>query len=172
MKRSEVFFEEAVNEYGRIIYKYIYSLVRHKELAEDLYQEVLLAAYIHLDNFQARANIKNWLLKIALNKCRDHWRKQGKEKRFWEEQVYLLAPDMKADPLPEEMVVSKCRQEEITGSLQELPEIYRDPLLLFYYDNRSLLEISQSKNVPLSTIKTRMKRAKERLRPKMSLAGI
>jgi DNA-directed RNA polymerase specialized sigma24 family protein len=46
--------------------------------------------------------------------------------------------------------------------------MYRDPLLLFYYHNRTLMEISAAVNAPMSTVKTRMKRGKERLKVRLN----
>ncbi|MBP2241907.1 RNA polymerase sigma-70 factor (ECF subfamily) [Cytobacillus eiseniae] len=163
----ECYFEACILEHGRSLFNYIYSLVRHKELAEDLYQEVLISAYLALPSFEERAKVKNWLFKIAVNKCRDYWRKEKSATRFWEEKVYLYVDDKNPMQQPEESVLHKCSQEEMVDTLQELPEMYRDPLLLFYYHHKTLVEISDKTNLPLSTVKTRMKRAKDRLRPKV-----
>lgn len=161
----DVFFETQIKEHGTSLFQYIYSLVKHKELAEDLQQEVLIAAYKSLSNFEERAKFRSWLYKIALNKCRDYWRKEKTAKKFWEEKVYVNTIETMEVILPEKVVMEKCTKEEIVNMLKELPEIYRDPLLLFYFHNHSILEISHKINLPISTVKTRMKRAKERLRP-------
>lgn len=163
----EQYFEACILEHGRSLFNYIYSLVRHKELAEDLYQEVLISAYIALPSFEAKAKIKSWLFKIAMNKCRDYWRKEKSANLFWEDKVYMYVEETNASSPQEESVLRKCNQEEMVETLQDLPEMYRDPLLLFYYHNQTLIEISDTTKLPLSTVKTRMKRAKDRLRPKV-----
>ena len=91
MKMLEGFsqsFEELVKEHGKAIFKYILSLVKHKELAEDLYQEVLLSAYLAYPSIKEKSKYKSWLFTIAINKCRDYWRKENKSKHFWREEVY------------------------------------------------------------------------------------
>lgn len=163
----EQYFEDCIMEHGRSLFNYIYSLVRHKELAEDLYQEVLISAYLALPSFEGKAKIKSWLFKIAMNKCRDYWRKEKSANQFWEDKVYMYVEETKAPSPPEEAVLCKCNQEEMVETLQKLPEMYRDPLLLFYYHHQTLMEISDTTKLPLSTVKTRMKRAKDRLRPKV-----
>ncbi|MFE8697290.1 RNA polymerase sigma factor [Cytobacillus sp. FJAT-53684] len=161
------YFEQCILEHGRSLFNYIYSLVRHKQLAEDLYQEVLISAYLALPSFEEKAKVKNWLFKIAVNKCRDYWRKEKSANRFWEEKVYLYVEDKNMIEEPEESVLHKCSDDEMVNTLQKLPEMYRDPLLLFYYHNQTLMEISHLTSIPVSTVKTRMRRAKERLRPKV-----
>ncbi|MED3551245.1 RNA polymerase sigma factor [Cytobacillus praedii] len=163
----EQYFETCIIEHGKSLFNYIYSLVRHKELAEDLYQEVLISAYLALPSFEERAKVKNWLFKIAVNKCRDYWRKEKSANRFWEEKVYLYADDTNVMDQPEESILNKCSQEEMIDTLQDLPKMYREPLLLFYYHNQTLMEISDLTSLPISTVKTRMRRAKDRLRPKV-----
>ncbi|WP_409971429.1 RNA polymerase sigma factor [Bacillus sp. Bva_UNVM-123] len=161
------YFEDCVNEYGKSLFNYIKFKVRHKELAEDIYQEVLISAYTALPFFEERAKLKNWLFKIAINKCRDYWRKEKSANRFWEEKVYTYVEDTNPLQMPEESIVAKCTKAEMEDTLQELPKMYREPLILFYYHHKTLMEISTTTKIPLSTVKTRMRRAKDQLRPKV-----
>jgi RNA polymerase sigma factor (sigma-70 family) len=160
-------FEELVNEYGKAIFKYIFSLVKHKELAEDLYQEVLLSAYLAYSSIKEQGKYKSWLYTIAINKCRDYWRKENKSKQFWKEEVYSYSVSFEAPFIPEEEVLHNFSAQQMAEKVSLLPEIYRNPIYLYYYHDMSLVEIAQTNNLPMSTVKTRMKRAKERLRPKM-----
>jgi RNA polymerase sigma factor (sigma-70 family) len=168
-KNEEMVFEEILQAHGVILYNYLFSLVRHKELAEDLYQEVLISAYLGLASIKEGSKLRSWLFKIAMNKCRDYWRKEKLAKTFWEEKVRLYyTNETNPPPLPEEMLLHQCTREELTETISELPEIYREPLFLFYYGERSLIEISQDTKLPLSTVKTRMKRGKDQLRLKVT----
>lgn len=161
-------YELIVKNYGKLIFHYIFSLVKHKELAEDIYQEVLIAAYIAYPAFEDNKKIKSWLYTIAINKCRDYWRKEKRTKKFWEESVYTYVRDS-ADsmPPPEEIIIDKCSKKEMMDTLEELPTMYKEPIMLFYYHNQTLVEISDQTKIPLSTVKTRMKRAKDKLKPKV-----
>ncbi|MGD6900306.1 RNA polymerase sigma factor [Bacillus infantis] len=162
-------FDQLIKENGLFIYKYIYSLIRHKEQAEDLYQEVLISAFLAFPAFKEESKFRSWLFRIAINKCRDFWRKEKKEKRFWEEEAYKFAMEAEKSLEPEEEFLHKSSREEIVETISSLPDMYRDPLLLFYYHNRTLMEISDEVGAPMSTVKTRMKRGKERL--KIRLGG-
>lgn len=166
-KQLTISFEELVNEYGKAIFKYIFSLVKHKELAEDLYQEVLLSAYLAYSSIKEQGKYKSWLYTIAINKCRDYWRKENKSKQFWKEEVYSYSVSFESPFIPEEEVLHNFSAQQMAEKVSLLPEIYRNPIYLYYYHDMSLVEIAQTNNLPMSTVKTRMKRAKERLRPKM-----
>jgi RNA polymerase sigma factor (sigma-70 family) len=160
-------FEEIVHEHGKAIFNYIFSLVRQKELAEDLYQEVLVSAYLAFHTINEPFRIKGWLFTIARNKCRDYWRKENKAKQFWKEEVYAYSTTVEAPPLPEEEVLHKDSVERMVESVKSLPEIYQSALFLYYFKDLTIIEISKRKNIPISTVKTRMKRGKEHLRPKL-----
>ncbi|MDF1507151.1 RNA polymerase sigma factor [Robertmurraya sp. DFI.2.37] len=157
-KRIE--FENWIRENGSLLCLYINKQVRNKELAEDLYQEVLISAYLNLEKFEARANFKSWIYKIAINKCRDFWRKQKVVQKFWEEKVYHYEIE-KSIPQPEDYVLTRCSTEEMLDALNELPTIYQEPILLYYFKGKSLREISLAKKLPIATVKTRIRRAKK-----------
>ncbi|MGG1676304.1 RNA polymerase sigma factor [Neobacillus sp. NRS-1170] len=160
-------FEELIIEHGPAIFKYILSLVKQKELAEDLYQEVLLSAYLAYPAVKEHSKYKSWLFTIAVNKCRDYWRKENKSKLFWKEEVYSYSASSYCSPIPEEEVLHKFSAKQMAEKVNLLPEIYRKPIYLYYYQDLTLDEIARKSNLPMSTVKTRMKRAKERLRPKV-----
>lgn len=104
---------------------------------------------------------------IAINKCRDFWRKEKKSKHFWREEIYSYSVQFESHTIPEEEILHKYSREQMAEKVRTLPDIYREPIYLYYYQDLSLLEISKKSNLPMSTVKTRMRRAKERLRPKM-----
>jgi RNA polymerase sigma-70 factor (ECF subfamily) len=161
-------FDEMVKENGKSIFNYILSMVRHKELAEDLYQEALLSAYLAFSSMKEPTKVKSWFYTIAGNKCRDYWRKENKSKQFWREEVYSYTSSIEyVQQLPEEEVLHKCSTEEMAETVKTLPEIYQYPIFQYYYHDLTLIEISRKSDLPISTVKTRMKRAKERLRPKL-----
>ncbi|WP_071396992.1 RNA polymerase sigma factor [Bacillus tuaregi] len=163
-------FEEIVRDYGVGVFRYLYSIVGQRELAEDLYQEVMLSAYVGFSSLKNTAKVKSWLCKIAINKCRDYWRKEISIKAFWEEKVHLYYQQEHHQPhAPEERFFHKYVKEILVKAIRELPERYQEPLFLYYFCGWSLAEISDQKRLPLSTVKTRMKRAKDQLRKKVIL---
>jgi RNA polymerase sigma factor (sigma-70 family) len=160
-------FENALQEHGKSVYLFIYSQVKHKVLAEDLYQETLLSVYLAFPTIQESSKLKNWLFTIAANKCRDYWRKENKTKHFWKEEVYSYSAVIELTPLLEERVLLKDYAIQMAEKVKTLPEIYQKPIFLYFYKDYSIKEISMKTNLPISTVKTRIKRAKERLRTKL-----
>jgi RNA polymerase sigma factor (sigma-70 family) len=160
-------FESMIKEHGKTIFNYIFSLVRQKELTEDLYQEVLVSAYLAFHRIKEPSRLKSWLFTIAKNKCRDYWRKENKTKQFWKEEVYSYSAAVENPPLPEEEVLHKDSAEKMAESVKTLPEIYQSAIFLYYFKDLTIIEISKLSNIPISTVKTRMKRGKEHLRPKL-----
>jgi RNA polymerase sigma factor (sigma-70 family) len=160
-------FEVMVKEHGKAIFNYIFSLVRQKELSEDLYQEVLVSAYLAFHTIKEPARLRSWLFTIARNKCKDYWRKENKTKQFWKEEVYSYSATVESPPLPEEEFLHKDSVRKMAESVKTLPEIYQSAIFLYYFKDLTLLEISTKSNIPISTVKTRMKRGKEHLRPKL-----
>ncbi|MEC1522411.1 RNA polymerase sigma factor [Neobacillus niacini] len=160
-------FEWMVKEHGNAIFNYIFSLVKQKELTEDLYQEVLISAYLAFHSIKEPSRLKGWLFTIARNKCRDYWRKENKTKQFWKEDVYSYSAAVEVPPLPDEVFLHKDSAEKMAESVKTLPEIYQSAIFLYYFEDLTLMEISVRSNIPISTVKTRMKRGKEHLRPKL-----
>jgi RNA polymerase sigma-70 factor (ECF subfamily) len=158
-------FEEIVNQNGKAIFQYIFSLVGHKQLAEDIYQEVLLSAYLAYPTIKEQSKCKGWLYVIAKNKCRDYWRKEKKSKQFWMEEVHAYEAMIEPSTLPEEEILHKDIAQQMVEKVNELPRIYQYPIYLYYFQDCTLAEIAKKSNLPLSTVKTRIQRAKGRLRP-------
>ena len=67
-----------LNDHGDVLYRYARSRVGHREIAEDLVQEALLAAIQSRDRFQGHSTVRTWLLSILRNKVADHYRRAAK----------------------------------------------------------------------------------------------
>src|SRR4051812_5783748 len=80
-------FEEIVARYEMGIVRFIYNMIRNKETAEDLTQEVFINAYKKLHSFRQEYKFSTWLYQIAKNKCIDHIRKYGKTQEVNMEEV-------------------------------------------------------------------------------------
>ncbi|MBU5213283.1 RNA polymerase sigma factor [Heyndrickxia oleronia] len=165
-QQKNIDIENFVITHGKALLNYIYSLMKHWELAEDIYQETLIAAYIGYDSFEHRSSFKNWLFKIALNKCKDEWKRQKVKYRYLEEKMDVIEQNEVQDET-EKMVLEKVLHENLIKKINELPSRYQQSLLLYYFYDCSMKDISQRTSMPLSTVKTHLKRGKERLRRKV-----
>ena len=66
-------------------------------------------------------------------------------------------------PSTEKIVIDKYNNEEIKVTISSLPKVYREVVYLYYYDSLSTDEIAKVLDIPLNTVKTRLRRAKQRL---------
>jgi len=143
-----------------------YSILRNKEDAEDAVQSAFLSAYRHLHSFEGRAALKTWFTRIVLNNALMLRRKQKRSRcvplvdpeptqgiTFWEK---IPA----AEPDPEQRYGDEEALEAIDAQLAKIPPALRQAFAMTYYDELSHQEACQVLDVPLSTFKSRVCRAR------------
>nr|QFU78450.1 ECF RNA polymerase sigma factor SigW [uncultured bacterium] len=164
-------FAELVEKYGDKIYSYLYRMVGDREDALDLAQETFLRIYSNLDNFSLDRPFRPWLYRIATNLAIDHLRKKRPI-------IYLDAPLYPDDEDsrfeladnsigPAEYYEQAELAAYLTQLIMNLPPIYRSVILLRHEQDLSYQEIADTLKVPISTVKTRLFRAREALRLKL-----
>lgn len=149
----------------------------NREEAEDLVQETFLQAYRNWSGFQGRSTPSTWLYTIASRICRRFHRKRSGEPDRIESLDELLpfgeprmavVPDDGPDPLAEEIRVEGRRQVE--KAIADLPIEFRMPLVLKDIVGFSLAEIAQILDLEKATVKTRLHRARLRIRKALESA--
>ena len=145
-----------------LVERHITALVRmcclclgDASLAEDAAQETFLKAYRALDSFRGECDEKTWLMRIAINTCRDMRRSR------WTRHVdRRVTPEM----LPEASAPFDERDEELTLALMCLPPKQREAVLLRYYQRMSLAQTAKAMGVTVSTVSKQLGRALRSLR--------
>lgn len=170
-KGDQAAFAELVDKYSDKIYAYLYRMVGNRDDALDLAQESFLRIYSNLCNFKLGQPFRPWLYRIATNLAIDLLRKRRP-------MVALDAPLFADEPLRLELADEGPGPEEqheqaelaayLAQKVAELPANYRSVILLRHGHDLSYQEISEILRVPVSTIKTRLFRAREALRLKLS----
>ena len=134
--------------------------------ADDVAQEVFVAAWRDLPQFRGRSQFKTWLFGIALNLCAEAARRHMRLRRALGELdapgSHCARPAWGADA--PEWSAAIAEREDIRQRLSELPEPERQVLELYYYADLNLREISQLLDVNLSTLKYRFYQAHRKLR--------
>lgn len=140
-------------QYKNDLMRMCVACLKDAALAEDAVQETFLKAYKAMDTFRGDSSEKTWLIRIALNTCRsmrrDRWF------RFVDRRVT-------PDTLP--LKAASNEDRVLIEAIMNLPYKHKEVVLLYYYQGLGLKEISQALGVAASTISTRLKRARERLR--------
>ncbi|SET21835.1 RNA polymerase sigma-70 factor, ECF subfamily [Oceanobacillus limi] len=152
--------EWIMEEYGEGLKRFIFFYVKNRAQTDDLFQEVLLTVYQKLDTYEERASLKNWLYRVTANRCKDYLRSPIHRLITWKDQMKEKADDS----TPEQAYLLDEQKHTVIEAIIELPIKYREVLILQYYKEFSIQEISDLLHVNPSTVKTRIKRAKEKLK--------
>jgi RNA polymerase sigma-70 factor, ECF subfamily len=154
--------EILMEAYGEEIIRLCYTYVKNWSIAEDVTQEVFLTVYKKQSQFKKRSSIKTWIYTIAINKCKDYLRTWHHKNTILSEFVSKFIKSNQVSV--EEQVTQLEEQTELTAMVMELPLKYREVVLLHYYKDFSIKEISQLLGCKESTIKSRLFRARALLK--------
>lgn len=158
----DITIHEIINRYGQEILQLVYSYVKNKAIAEDLTQEIFIKCYRSLHTFKGQAQLKTWLWRIAINHCKDFL------KSWYNRNVIPTDDHSVADSAKKEMVEQTVIQKDedalLAFAVMNLPIKYREVILLYYYEELAIKEISIILDVKENTIKTRLRKAKALLK--------
>ncbi len=149
---------QLMDQYGNMIIRLAYTYVKQKEAAEDISQEVFISCYKHLDSFEEKATYKTWLYKITVNKCKDYLKSWSKRNLFSMELnklVYFHSTNQEEE---------ENSDREIFDEVMKLPIKQREVIILHYYEEFSIQEISELLKLNCNTIKTRLHRGRNKLK--------
>ena len=142
-------------------------LTRNAQDAEDLVQEAYMRAFEHYDSFRGES-ARAWLLAIVRNACYSHLRRAVPPADVDAFDERLHTPESKAAD-PEALALKESDGKRLAQALEELPEEFREVVVLRELEEMSYKEIAAVLNVPIGTVMSRLNRGRDRLRA--SLAG-
>ncbi|WP_108307648.1 RNA polymerase sigma factor [Metalysinibacillus jejuensis] len=156
-------------EYNRYIYHLCLKLTRNTAEAEDLMQEVWVKVVRYEENLKNVEHQKAWLTTICMNTFRDRYRKKMRRSKHITiqqdtEDFSLLDLVPSGEELTEEKVEKDMVRTLIQTKMKQLDAIYEKTLWYFYIEQYSLIEISNVMKVSIGTVKSRLFRAKARLK--------
>lgn len=161
---DESAFAALYHRYAPYIYRLTYSLLQHKEDAEEVLQDAFEYAFRRIHRYDARkASFKTWLYQIAVSRCRN------KRRRKWLPTFSLTSlgeheAHDRATPLPDEVLALNARQKEIWQALNKLSPKLRETAVLRYYEGLSYPEIGDILGIPTKTAESRMRLAHKALK--------
>jgi RNA polymerase sigma-70 factor (ECF subfamily) len=147
-------YTEIVSRYQDKLIRYAKYLLNDDEKAADVVQESFIKAYINLNSFNSKKKFSSWIYRIVHNQAINLIKKHKKE-------VPLLPNiDFDSGVDVEEEYTKKELSEMIKECLNEMPVIYREPLSLYFLEDKSYNEIGDILRIPIGTVGTRINRAK------------
>jgi RNA polymerase sigma-70 factor (ECF subfamily) len=165
---------EQITRYQNRLYGYLLRLVRQPAEAEDLFQQTWLRVVEKIRSFDASRNFDAWLFTLARNLAIDHLRRIRPHSLDEQSLEEPLANSWHSEPLAERIprkdytpldhALAAERRTEISEAMAGLPMMYREVLTLRFEDEMKIDEIAQVTAVPVSTVKSRLRRSLEQLR--------
>ena len=162
-------FEQTVLPHLDAAYNLARWMTRNDQDAQDVTQEACLRAFRFFDGYQG-GNMRAWLLTIVRNTCYT-WLQQNRPAdpadEFDEE---IHGAELSGIPDPEIQVVASADREMLRRALEELPEVFREVLVLRELEGMSYKEIADVASVSLGTVMSRLARGRSRLRQSLAAA--
>ncbi|EKR66699.1 MULTISPECIES: RNA polymerase sigma factor [Leptospira] len=160
-------FEILMNRYQGLIYSQAIKAFRNETEAEDFTQDIFLKAFESLSTFQGRSQFSTWLFVIARNDIIRRYRREHPEVSGLDTLLLVESEIEKKNEISSEQETKLLKQEiseKIRSLVESLPELYRKPIILHYFENMSYKEISKKLNLKMNTLKSYIFRGKEIMR--------
>lgn len=168
-------FEELFNRYQKRIYNLIYRMVDNEQDANDLTQEVFIRVYNSINTIRTDASFAAWIRTVAINITRDFFRKK---KRTVKTDSYDAAINMDngdierqiedISPNPHNILESKETSKIVEKAISSLSQQHKEVIILHHIDGQDVENIAAALNLPVGTVKSRLARARDNLKRKLS----
>jgi RNA polymerase sigma-70 factor (ECF subfamily) len=157
--RSAPDLSELARLHYALVFRYAYRLCGSSEEAEDLTQQAFLTAHRRLEQLRDLNSAKSWLCAILRNTFLTRVSAQRGPR--------MISLHGYWDPVQEQNPVADFDSNDLQQVLSELPEEFRTPLILYYFEEFSYREIAEQMGVPIGTVMSRLARAKSHLRRRL-----
>lgn len=166
--RDEMAFREIVERYQAKVYSIIFGILRNRNDAEDIAQQVFAKVYFSMGNFDFRSSLLTWIYKITVNECYDYLRKKRVRKLVYEsdfsEEESLLMQNSEAAMDHRPAVDTQLAQRDfVLKLLAKVSEEDRNLMLLKEVEGHSVDELARMTGMNENTIKVKLFRARQKL---------
>ncbi len=162
-------FAQIVTRYQSLVCSLAYSATGSLSQSEDLAQEVFIAAWKGLRTLREPEKLRSWLCGIARNIIANAMRNRRQEPTVAAESLDAVQAQASPEMLPVERVISSEEESILWRSLEHIPEVYREPLVLFYREGQSIESVSEKLELSEEAVKQRLSRGRKLL--KMEVAS-
>lgn len=157
-------FDQFIHQYGKRLYGFCLTLCTNTADAEDLYQETWLKALDHFSQYRADQDFEPWLTAICVNTYRSSWRRLKRSPIF-----SGFRNNLEKDSVMERVAMpEKEDYSDLHRAIEMLPEKLRITVVLFYFEEMDIASVSEILEIPSGTVKSRLNKARKRLREVMT----
>lgn len=156
-------FGQIVARYQSLICSLAYSATGSLTRSEDLAQETFVVGWRELAKLREPAKLRSWLCGIARNRIGKALRRDGREPAHAAESLDALADSRAPGPLPPDQTISREEEAILWRSLEQIPQTYREPLVLFYREHHSIERVADELDLTEDAAKQRLSRGRRML---------
>lgn len=162
LKGDTVAFSQIVDAYKNMVFTLALRMTKNREEAEEISQDVFIKVYKSLNKFKFDSKFSTWIYKITYNTCLDTIKKN---KKFINNIAIDETNNNKLAMVDNalEKLIKEERSQLIRRCVNKLPQESRALMTLFYFEELSLLEISEITGLSTNTAKVKLHRARKRL---------
>ncbi|MCW5978834.1 MAG: sigma-70 family RNA polymerase sigma factor [Bryobacteraceae bacterium] len=165
---DEIAFREIVERYQSKVFSIIYGILRNRNDAEDIAQQVFSKVYFSIRSFDFRSSLLTWIYKITVNECYDYLRKKRVRKLVYEsdftEEDARRLENTEQSTVPDRPVDMALAQRDLVAKLLgKVSEEDRTLLLLKEVEGHSVEDLAQMTGMNQNTIKVKLFRARQKL---------
>lgn len=167
LKGNKQAYEHIINKYKNPLYGTILRMTKHPEDAQDLVQEAFIKVYHQLEKYDGKGSFSSWLYRVAINHCLDEFRK----KKYKVKHTEMKEDTVVNDKSPEVIFLKKEKHRQLERLITTLPEDERLIILMRYRNELSYQEMSDILGIPVSHIRNKLHRAKNKMRATVKQEG-
>ncbi|WP_339262817.1 sigma-70 family RNA polymerase sigma factor [Lysinibacillus sp. FSL K6-3209] len=154
--------EEIMEQHTERLIRLAFYYVKDLQEAEDIVQDVFIKFYDNQQKYEERGELKAYLSRLVMNKSKDYLRSWTYRKIQVQQKIFAKQTISGRD-----MLVQHDEQTLIENAIFSLPLKQREVLSYFYFEDMPIGEIAKLLSIPDSTVKTRLRRGRELLKPKL-----
>lgn len=168
-KSNTKVFSQLVDLYKNRIFSMAYKYTNDYNEAQDLAQEVFIKVYKQIHGFKGNSKLSTWIFRISVNTCLDWKRKNSRVKLTSFEAIdplhnCIYTNNVNDNEIPEDKVINIENHKEIHKMIHNMPDIYKNVIIMYHFNDMSYEQISEALNVPKKTVETRLYRARRALK--------
>jgi RNA polymerase sigma factor (sigma-70 family) len=163
-EKQETALSELMQLHGNYLLRTAVLLLKDQQRAEEAVQDTFITAYEKISQLADDDKVKSWMTAILINRCRLQMRKRSWKHAFLS---FDLVERFQGDDIfqgPEQSLLMLAENQHLSQAIQELDYKYREAIILFYFNELKISEISGQLNLNENTVKARLSRGRSLLK--------